>query len=135
MMMTQNYTQSQLADRSRAHATDEDDQVKEAWLMKLGYPRHGHRSTREAYSHDLISSNRSVATVSHSTSASPQATNKNKRTLLEGSETAISPIEKKARLNNEPLILSLDSTTAPNTTRVLRPSKSHGSSYVFGSFE
>ena len=36
----------QLADRSRAHAIDEDDQVKEAWLMKLGYPRRGHRSTR-----------------------------------------------------------------------------------------
>jgi DNA ligase-4 len=60
----------QLADRSRAYATDEDDQVKEAWLMKLGYPRHGHRSTRETYSQDSISSDGSVATVSHSTSAS-----------------------------------------------------------------
>ena len=34
MMMTQNYTQSQPADRNRAHATDEDDQVKEAWLTE-----------------------------------------------------------------------------------------------------
>jgi hypothetical protein len=100
----------QLADRSRAHATDEDNQVKEAWLMKLEYPRHGHRSTRETYSQDLIRFDRSVAAVSHSTSASHQVTNKNKRTLPEGNETAIPPVRKKARLNHEPSISSADST-------------------------
>jgi DNA ligase 4 len=99
----------QLANRSRAYATDEDDQVKEAWLMKLGYPTQGHRSTRETYSQDSISSDRSVASVSHSTSASHQVTNKNKPTLLEGNETVILPIEKKVRLNIEPRILSADS--------------------------
>jgi hypothetical protein len=95
----------QLADRGRARATDEDDQVKEAWLMKLGYPRHGHRLVRETYSQDSISSDRSVATVSHSIIASYRVTNKNKRTLPEGNETAILPIKKKARLNIELLIL------------------------------
>ena len=99
----------QLADRSRASTIDEDDQVKEAWLMKLGYPRHGHKLARGTYSQDSISSDRSVATVSHSTSASHRVTNKNKRTLLEGNDTVILPVEKKARLNNEPPILSADS--------------------------
>jgi DNA ligase 4 len=99
----------QLADRSRASTTDEDDQVKEAWLVKLGYPRHGHRLARETYSQDSISSDRSVAMVSHSTAASHRVTNKNKRTLPEGNETAILPIEKKARLDIEPPILSADS--------------------------
>jgi DNA ligase-4 len=63
----------QLADRSRASVTDEDDLVKEAWLVKLGYSRHGHRSTREKDSQDSIGSDRSVATISHSTSASHHA--------------------------------------------------------------
>jgi DNA ligase 4 len=99
----------QLADRSRAYATDEDDQVKEAWLTKLGHPRHGHRSMRETYSQDSISSDRSVATVTYSTVASHQVTNKNKRTLPEGNDTAMLPIKKKARLNIEPLILRANS--------------------------
>ena len=58
--------------------------------------------TRETYSQDLISSHQSVATVSHSTSASHQVTKQNKQTLPEENETAILPIEKKARLNIEP---------------------------------
>lgn len=56
----------QLTDRSRAYATDRDNQVKEAWLIKLDYPTHDHRSTRETYSQDSISTARSVATDSHS---------------------------------------------------------------------
>jgi DNA ligase-4 len=98
----------QLADRSRVYATDEDDLVKEAWLMKLGYPRHGDRSTRETDSQDSVRSDRSVATL-NSISALHQVTNKNKRTLLEGNKTAIMPTKKKARLNNESPILSADS--------------------------
>jgi hypothetical protein len=100
---------SNLLTEVKAYGTDEDDQVKEAWLMKLGYPTYGYRSTREIYSQDSIRSDRSVAAVSHLTSASHQVTTKNKRTLLEGNETIILPIEKKARLNIEPLILSADS--------------------------
>lgn len=99
----------QLAERSRASTIDEDEQVKEAWLRKLGHPRYGHRSTREAHSQDSISSDRSVAPVLHSISVSHRVINKNKRTLLEGNDTVILSIEKNARLNNEPPILSADS--------------------------
>lgn len=97
------------ADQSQACTTDEDDQVKEAWLTKLAYPAYNHRLVRETSSPDSIGSDQNAITVPHSTPASKQANNKNKRTLLEGNDATMLPVEQKVRLNVEPLTLSGDS--------------------------
>jgi hypothetical protein len=92
----------QLADESRVYTSDEDDQVKETWLMKLGHPGYGHGFDGTS----PTNVDRNVATVSYSVPAWRDVNHNQKRTLPEGSEVPTLPIGKKARLNAEPIFVT-----------------------------